>query len=419
MQEAQTIIKLRNTQTPLLGGENPEISTNFGGVTPGQSRMVTPNPLATPAAASTAQTPGGTPSTTAGFTPTPSRDNLGINAPQGGLSAAAAVAADRRRRQARKRRLQSAFGALPRAVNHYATVVPELPADPAEAARAQGQPEEDAEDMAAARAERERRRADEAMRRRSQVLQRGLPRPVAIGNVRFASDARKSSPEQRLIAAEMDALVRFDEATQPIAATARKGKTSSKRKAAARTQDANFDLVSAEEMARARALLDAELRRVTPAGSTEAAMDVWADVHEDVMFLPTQKRFSRLSTASKSDKIAALRQEFMLTQQHLARETRRADKASKRLNVTLGGYQMRAQRLVEKIGKATDESDGQARDARCFAELSTQEEQALPLRVKAIQECVEREAEKEAALQARYARLVKEKEQLMVAGVAK
>ena len=48
--EAQNLARLQSGQTPLMGGENPELhNSDFSGVTPRNHIQATPNPLATPA----------------------------------------------------------------------------------------------------------------------------------------------------------------------------------------------------------------------------------------------------------------------------------------------------------------------------------------------------------------------------------
>ena len=55
MAEAENLVKLQNMQTPLLGGENPDLhASDFSGITPKRNVTQTPNPLLTPA-----RTPGG------------------------------------------------------------------------------------------------------------------------------------------------------------------------------------------------------------------------------------------------------------------------------------------------------------------------------------------------------------------------
>lgn len=117
LQEAQNLQKLNSTQTPLFGGENPELhASDFAGITPRNTVLSTPNPFAggaTPAGVTGAtptvgSTPGrsiagvsstprgsvaGTPLRTpgggmaGGSAPTPLRDELGLNNPDAALPA--------------------------------------------------------------------------------------------------------------------------------------------------------------------------------------------------------------------------------------------------------------------------------------------------------------------------------------------
>ncbi|KAF9611469.1 hypothetical protein IFM89_032439 [Coptis chinensis] len=49
MMEAENLARLRESQTPLLGGDNPELHpSDFSGVTPRKREIQTPNPMATP-----------------------------------------------------------------------------------------------------------------------------------------------------------------------------------------------------------------------------------------------------------------------------------------------------------------------------------------------------------------------------------
>lgn len=58
MQQAANLAKLRDMQTPLLGGENPElVGLDYSGIAPQTSVVQTPNPLAA-AAAAAGMTPG-------------------------------------------------------------------------------------------------------------------------------------------------------------------------------------------------------------------------------------------------------------------------------------------------------------------------------------------------------------------------
>jgi pre-mRNA-splicing factor CDC5/CEF1 len=162
LQEAQNLRALQAGQTPLLGGDNPELHpSDFSGITPRATPAATPNPLAAAAAAAgatpslggPAATPslpgatpgrggravagisatpsllGGTPGRGAaagpGATPTPLRDALGLNDPE---SLAAASKREERARLALQRNdLRAGLAQLPAPKNEYQVVVPELP----------------------------------------------------------------------------------------------------------------------------------------------------------------------------------------------------------------------------------------------------------------------------------------------------
>lgn len=80
MQQAANLAKLRDLQTPLLGGENPELAgLDYSGIVPQKGVVATPNPLAA-AAAAAGVTPG------PGFGATPAaRGAAGAGAAVGGL----------------------------------------------------------------------------------------------------------------------------------------------------------------------------------------------------------------------------------------------------------------------------------------------------------------------------------------------
>lgn len=80
MQQAANLAKLRDLQTPLLGGENPELAgLDYSGIVPQKGVVATPNPLAA-AAAAAGVTPG------PGYGATPSvRGAAGAGTAVGGL----------------------------------------------------------------------------------------------------------------------------------------------------------------------------------------------------------------------------------------------------------------------------------------------------------------------------------------------
>ena len=169
MQEAQNLLALQAGQTPLLGGDNPELHpSDFSGVTPRAAPAATPNPLAaavaavgatpgrsvagvgaTPAlggalpptgaraVAGIAATPllvGATPGRGSGgglpsAAPTPMRDALGLNDPDS-LAAAASKREEAARLALQRNELRAGLAQLPAPKNEYQIVVPELPGEP-------------------------------------------------------------------------------------------------------------------------------------------------------------------------------------------------------------------------------------------------------------------------------------------------
>lgn len=169
MQEAQNLRRLQAGQTPLLGGENPELHpSDFSGVTPRAAPTQTPNPLAA-AAAAVGATPGATPGravagvaatpalgglagatpgrAVAGVaatpllgatpgrgsaggapsaTPTPMRDALGLNDPDS-FTGGASRREEAARLALQRNELRAGLSQLPAPRNEYQIVVPELP----------------------------------------------------------------------------------------------------------------------------------------------------------------------------------------------------------------------------------------------------------------------------------------------------
>jgi len=407
LEEAQNIIKLRDTATPLLGGHSEKVDLKFGGVAPQHQRLVTPNPLATPSRVGGTPARGGAPATPAsvasgvsgvtgvtGMTATPLRDGLGINE-MGGMTPRTAIL-EKQRLANLKKKMKAGFGKLPKAKYKYAIVVPKVADDKTE----EEEMEVDAEDAAALKAARAKAKEELEKKTRSLALQRNLPRPIAIGNLKFATEDQ--SEVSRMIHTEMDTLIRNDEVKYPP-----RGAANQKRKMV-EAQDFSY-----EEMQAARQLLEEEVQKVIPSDAIEIFENIWNKCTEDVIFLPSQREFGKLSSVSKKDQLTAIKQEFELTRQYLARDSKKAQKLANKLNIMLGGYFMRTQKLGKKIFQDLDEQERSERDGRCFAELMQQEEAALPIRVKSIQSIVETEAAKEAAAQQKFADLSREKEELM------
>ena len=204
LQEAQNIMALTNVDTPLKGGSNTELLENggdFGGVTPAPREMKTPNTvLTTPyrtREGQVAMTPGqATPGAAAAGTPlsTPLRDKLAINPNEafmeGGSTMGGATGGGDSKFYARevKETLKLGLSTLPAPKNDFEIVVPEDEeaagggANDVEMADDANTWIEDQADIDQQTEEEYRARREKELRRRSQAVQRDLPRPTDMND---------------------------------------------------------------------------------------------------------------------------------------------------------------------------------------------------------------------------------------------
>ena len=217
MMEAENLARLRESQTPLLGGENPELHpSDFSGVTPKRREIETPNPMLTPSA-----TPGGMGSTprigmtpsrddhSFGITPkgTPFRDELHINED---MDMHDSAKHELRRQADIRRNLCAGLSSLPQAKNEYHVVTQPIPEDNEEP---EEKIEEDMSDRLARERAEEEARQQTLLRKRSKVLQRELPRPSVasldlIRNSLMRADEDKSSFVPPTLIEQADEMIR-------------------------------------------------------------------------------------------------------------------------------------------------------------------------------------------------------------------
>lgn len=214
MMEAENQRRLTQSQTPLLGGDNPMLHpSDFSGVTPKKKEIQTPNPLLTPSSTPgpTGLTPriGMTPSGDAysfGMTPkgTPLRDELHINEDMDMHHSGNLGGPDS------KKELLSGLRNLPQPKNEYQIVMPAPPEDNEES---EEKIEEDMSDRLAREKAEEEARQQALLRKRSKVLQRELPRPPAasvdlIRNSLLRADEDKSTIVPPTLIEQADEMIR-------------------------------------------------------------------------------------------------------------------------------------------------------------------------------------------------------------------
>ncbi|XP_026274832.1 cell division cycle 5-like protein [Frankliniella occidentalis] len=429
LQEAQNMMALTHVDTPLKGGTNTEImNSDFSGVTPSREVSATPNTvLTTPFRSAHGQdgsaTPGfGTPGSQQGgpgmATPTPLRDKLNIN-PEDGFSVGDTPQALKQYQREMKAQLSAQLSSLPAPRNDYEIVVPDQGDDDMDGSGGPSGPQvEDQADVDSRREAELREKAARELRLRSQVVQRDLPRPINInsGVLRTtASDGQQNELQkaEELIKKEMVTMLHYD-AAYPIP-----GQSHNENPASHLTylDQHSYDTFSQDALDEAKSLLHEEMETVKNGMghgevSVEAYSQVWQECLSQVLYMPNQGRYTRASLATKKERLESLEKRLEQNRGHMTKEAKRAAKMEKKLKVLTGGYQSRAQVLVKQLQELYEQLEQADMELSTFKFLQQQEIAAIPRRLESITEDVNRQKEREYALQERYGELVKALEDL-------
>ena len=271
--EIRNIRALTETQSSLLGGENTPLhegaeSTGFEGAMPRASVTATPNPLATPMTRNgvngVSATPirGGPPGATPLRTP---RDGFAINTD--GMQAPGATPRDiKLQEQAAKRTLKAQLASLPKPKESDWEL--ELPEEKDEAEQSTEAPQEDS-------TERDRRNAAiqaaaerAEFKRRTQVMQRSLPRPpIDDLDALLQESLSVADPVERAIARETVMLMTNDATKFPLSGVRLKGHA------------VPLDALSDDTLASARNALEQEAAADVAAADPEVIEASWLKVY--------------------------------------------------------------------------------------------------------------------------------------------
>ncbi|PHH83173.1 hypothetical protein CDD82_3220 [Ophiocordyceps australis] len=381
--EIRNIRALNETKSALLGGENTPLhegegSTGFQSIMPRTQTMATPNPMATPlrngagGPAETPLRPGQTPMRTP-------RDTYALNQ-DGGMSLASATPRDMRMREAAlKKELRAGLAALPKPKDQeWEFDVPDEQQEPATATKAQS---EDAAERD--RRQRERLAAQQELerRRRSQVMQRGLPRPTVVDCTRLLKDAdMRSDAAEALIAREAVKLMALDALKYPLPGSEVRGTAPP------------VEQIDDAALANARLAILSETKTLP------------SSQHIDSYFDGRASDSTLLGLGCYTDDIgeqeAAMRAQF------------EGAKLEKKLSLRLGGYQKRHKTLSDKI---CDTYQALERAQSAFAGLQTlavAEDVAVERRLGALRDEVEFISRREREAQQEYQRVRDELDEL-------
>ncbi|KAK6645915.1 hypothetical protein PHAVU_L001860 [Phaseolus vulgaris] len=434
MMEAENLARLRESQTPLLGGENPELHpSDFSGVTPKIKDIQTPNPMLTPSA-----TPGGagltprigvTPSRDGSFSMTPKgitlRDELHINEDRNMLDSSKL---ELHRQADMRRSLQYGLGSLPQPKNEYQIVMEPVQEDTEEP---EEKIEEDMSDRIAREKKEEEARQQALLRKRSKVLQRELPRPPAaslelIRNSLMRIDGDKSSfvpptsieQADEMIRRELLTLLEHDNAKYPFDDKVNKEKKKGVKRAANGSAVPVIEDFQEDEMKDADKLIKEEAQYVCAAmGHENEPLDEFIEAHRtclnDLMYFPTRNAYGLSSVAGNMEKLAALQNEFENLRNKLDDGNEKMVRFEKKVLVLTQGYEMRVKKsLWPQIEATFKQMDIAATELECFKALQKQEQLAASHRIHNLWAEVQKQKELEKTLQNRYGSLIKELEKV-------
>ncbi|KAL1876571.1 Pre-mRNA-splicing factor cef1 [Diaporthe australafricana] len=353
--EIKNIRALTETQSSLLGGDNTPLhegagSTGFESAAPRMQNIVTPNPLATPlrpganGVGATPLRPGQTPLRTP-------RDNFALNSQAGDMVL--------------RHRLQQGLASLPKPKQQSWEL--ELPEEQQEVTMTENGLPEDASERD--RREREFLEAQELLerKRRTQVMQQGLPRPVSVNLVVLSQAADDiEDPAEKAIAREAALLMAYDAARFPLTDANRGDKVPS----LAEIDD------SALADARRQILMD--IKDKPKPEEVEAA---WAKSNNNSMLLGLG-----CYDDTEQEELEAIKLAADDIQETMIASAEKGSKLEKKLNLHLGGYKQRADTLRKKIGETATDLEKATNALHAFEIMAASEEVAVKNRLAALRD---------------------------------
>jgi len=129
-----------------------------------------------------------------------------------------------------------------------------------------------------------------------------------------------------------------------------------------------YQKFSEEDMESAKKLLEAEMIEVKEGMghgdlSLESYTQVWEECLAQVLFLPSQQRYTRANLAGKKDRIESLEKRLEQNRAHMKKEAKRAVKIEEKLKILTRGYQARAQGLSKQMHDLNEQVNSHFEDS--------------------------------------------------------
>ena len=376
------------TQSALLGGDNPDIdegdgTTGYEGVAPTKSINATPNPLATPFRPAGGLKPGQTPQNRPSETPlrTP-RDNFRLNDQTPLLAPGQRDAEIENLQKLRKSDITTKLSALPKPKQtKWELQLREERPEPSPVAGNNQQEDASVRDARNAAMEAEKKRQEYL--RQTTVVQRGLPVPRVhtLNRTKLReSFGHLENPVAEAITNEMASLMMHDAAKF---GTAKTNFTANEEFTPQQLEKARMEI--ALEVSNGSGNKDDNIKAIYE--SLESAQEHWRPEHLTM-------------------------EHFQQVEQALIEKADNANKAEKKLAKYFGGYQSRAKALRGKISEATVARENIEIEVNTQLHAQVQEQATIESRLESLREDVQTVMKWERAAQESFKAAKAELEQL-------
>jgi len=328
---------------------------------------------------------------------------------------------ERKREKLRKLQLAEQLKSLPEPEYSYEVTIPQVedevedvvmdkPVDEADRLR------QDAEILAAEEVAKQKRR--------SQVLQRSLPRPTSVnpllaqenGSLMVACSQDEDALVSNEIGNELVTLVGYDNYAHPMS-TKSSGKKGSKRDAV-RAMPVELEDLDDEYLAAARELVRHETEEVTKGAKDSDAGILSADEYgrawdehiKQVVFVANPQNgggsYQLASTVSKADLLTSLELQHQALKAKIDKDAKKCAKLEQKIGVKCQGYMNIADKAEAQLRHALQENDNRSIELACYRTLRDSEVRAVSRRVAAARKDLSVAEGAEALYQKKYSELM-------------
>ena len=80
---------------------------------------------------------------------------------------------------------------------------------------------------------------------------------------------------------------------------------------------------------------------------------IWEECYREVLYVPSQNRYTRASMASNKDRLESMERQLQTNRQLMTRQAKKAAKLGKKLKILTGGYQVRTILQLMQVASLT------------------------------------------------------------------